>query len=352
MPHFGDERSTADSKMTEADGRNLDERTTTALRSVFGDSIAVSSITPIDHGRGVFSHVMQAQVDRSPGSVAVKLLRSDANGAAALTSGAVAREILAYEHLLPVTKGVSVPEFFGISHDERNTPTIILQDLSGMRFADQVTGLTDGDIRAITQELITLHNEWAVSEQLDTIGIRRSTPSLLPADALARGAAMLDTAWANISAERRSALQALAANREAAVHAFGSAGTPTLCHGDPRGDNVAFTEAGRAILFDWQQIAVQVGEADVAWLLATSTNAATRRAIEGDILASYALARGQDAATTWHRYVVGMVLPGLAVLMLAQRAVDDEHGQGLVRSSIERIADAVIDLRVTEAISQ
>ncbi len=330
---------------------NLGERTAAALMSVFGDQITIGSLAPVDHGRGVFSHVMRAEIGGTPSSVAVKLLRSDANGAAAITSGAVQREILAYKELLPSTEGVAAPEFFGVSIDNRDIPSLVLQDLSTFRHADQVAGLQDADLRAVIAELIALHNSWVGRPDLPGIGVRHSTPAHLPAEGIQRGAALLDTRWASVSAERRSALQALASHRQAAVEAFVAEGDPTLCHGDPRADNVAFDHDGRAILFDWQQVAVQFGEADVSWLMATSVDRAVRRSIEGDVLASYAMARRQDAATTWRRYVVGMALPGLAVLLLAQRSVDDERSESLVRTSIERIADAVIDLRLTESVT-
>lgn len=330
---------------------NLGERTIEAVRSVFGDDVSVGSASPIDHGRGVFSHVMRAELGGAPtSSVAVKLLRSDANGAAALTSGAVAREILAYEELLPATPAVAAPELFGVSVDSRNMPALVLEDLSSHRHADQVSGLGGDDLRAVVAELIELHSAWADHPELHEIAVRHSTPAHLPEDGLLRGAELLDTKWAAVSAERRSALQALASHHREAVGAFGAEDASTLCHGDPRGDNVAFDSNGRAVLIDWQQIAVQFGEADLAWLLATSVDRDNRRSIEGDIVASYGLARRQDAATTWRRYVTGMILPGLAVLLLAQRSVDDERTERFVRTSIERIADAVIDLRVTETI--
>lgn len=330
---------------------DLGDRTTAAVRATFGDDVVIRSITPVDHGRGVFSHVMRAELDGPVPSVAVKLLRSDANGAAALTSGAVSREILAYQELLPVTEGVWSPTFFGISVDERDVPSFVMQDLSTLRHMDQVDGLTDRDLRAVTAELIALHASWAGRPELDAIDVRRSTPSHLPGEGIERGAALLDTRWANISAERRSALQALAAHREDAIRAFNAEENLTLCHGDPRGDNVAFDHDGRAVLFDWQQLAIQMGEADLAWLLATSVDRETRRSLEGDIVASYAMARQQDAASTWRRYVKGMVLPGLAVLLLAQRETDDDRSHRFIETSIERIADAVIDLGVAEAVS-
>jgi len=331
---------------------NLGERTTAALRSVFGAETRIGSITPIDQGRGVFSHVMRAELGGAPSSVAVKLLKFDANGAAAITSGAVDREILAYQHVLPTTPGVSAPELFGVSIDDRDLPALVLQDLSSFRHADQVEGLSNADLRAVAVELTALHTAWAGRPELADLTVRRSAPAHLPPVGIERGVALLDTRWSDVSGERRSALQALSAHRHDAVEIFVSEGETTLCHGDPRGDNVAFDHDGRAVLFDWQQMAIQFGEADVSWLLATSVDRDTRRSAEGDVLASYAMARHQDAATTWRRYVVGMTLPGLAVLLLAQRDVDDERSERFIRTSIERIADAIIDLRVTDTVSR
>lgn len=329
----------------------MGERTAAAVRDVFGDEVELGTITAIDLGRGVFSHVTRVELSGDPSSVAVKLLRSDPNGAVALTSGAVDREILAYQTVLPATPGVCAPELFGVSIDERMTPSLVMTDLSSMRHVDQVNGLGDTDLRAIVIELAALHNTWASNADLDRLDVRRSTPASLPADAIERGASILDTRWSDITAERRHALHELVAKREAAVAAFTNEGGATLCHGDPRADNVAFDHDGRAILFDWQQLAIQFGEADISWLLATSVDGDRRRSLEGDILASYAMTRRQDAATTWRRYVIGMTLPGLAVMLLAQRVVDDERTERLVRTSIERIADAVTDLRVATLVS-
>lgn len=330
---------------------NVVDRTTRAVHAVLGDDIDIRSVTPVDHGRGVFSHVVRAELAGPIGSAVVKLLRSDANGASALTSGAVAREALAYERLLPQTPSVAAPTFYGSDRDERSVPAFVLQDLSNFRHVDQVGGLTDADLRAVTAELIALHTAWAEHDELHSLPVRHQAPAHFPKEAIERGAAILDVRWRSVSAERRSSLQALAAIHQTAVEAFSNEGGATLCHGDPRGDNIAFDADGRAILFDWQQIAVQIGEADLAWLLATSADTASRRNIEGDLVASYAMARHQDAATTWRRYVVGTTLPGLAVMLLAQRDVDDERSERFVRTSIERIADAVTDLRVVESVS-
>ena len=266
-----------------------------------------------------------------------------------MSSGAAGREVLAYGTILPSTPTVSAPRCFGIGTDPVGRPAPVLEDLSGHRWSDQMDGLALSDLRLVATELVQLHRRWADADQLAAIEVRRSTPASLPDHGIDLGLAAL-TEW-DLPASCRVALARLAEHRIDAVRAFGSVEANTLCHGDPRADNVAFVEGGRAVLFDWQQIAVQFGEADLAWLLATSTTPALRRAVESDLVASYALARGQDAETTWRRYVLGMTLPGLAVLFLAQRTATEEGTRRFITTSIERIATAVDDLGLVDLVS-
>jgi aminoglycoside phosphotransferase (APT) family kinase protein len=311
-----------------------------------GPGQTIRSMASIDGGRGMFSHVWQCTLDGAVGSVAVKMLRADSNGEAAITSGAVAREVLAYQTILPATPLVSAPHCFGITNDADGHPAFVFEDLSAHHTSDQLDGLDNAEVRAVTLELIALHEAWSEHSDLDRIEVRRATPASLPDAGIERGLDVLDSEWASIDPTRRSALRRLADHRSAPIDAFVDEGGTTLCHGDPRADNVMFDDNGRAVLFDWQQMAIQFGEADLAWLLATSVTPERRRTIESDVVASYAIARGQDAVTTWRRYVLGMVLPGLAVLFLAQRQTSDPRSRALVETSIDRIATAVDDLGV------
>lgn len=324
------------------------------VAAVFGDDVEPASVENIDGGRGVFSHVVRCRLQSQdssrelPKTVAIKWLRDNANGASAMSSGAASREVLAYERLLPATPTVSAPRCFGVGADSRGRPALVLEDLSEERWSDQLDGLSPHDLRLVTAELICLHEQWAGAAELDTLEVRRSTPSNLPVEGIANGLRALE-GW-DVAPDHVEALQRLADVRTAAVAAFVGEKAPTLCHGDPRADNVAFRH-NRAVLFDWQQLAVQFGESDLAWLLATSATPDVRRQVESDIVASYALARNQDAATTWRRYAVGMVLPGLAVLFLAQRTADDERTQRFIATSVQRIAIAVDDLGVADVVS-
>lgn len=318
------------------------------IHEVLGTGRHVRSIEEVGGGRGVFSQVLRCTFDNHE-PVVVKLLRSDANGAAAVSMGAAAREVMAYQTILPATPTVAAPRCLGVAPDNAARPAIVLEDLSHHRSTDQLVGLGEADVRAVVAELIALHVAWADASRLQTIEVRRSTPTLLSDSGIDAGVRALQNPA--IAPSHRAALTALADARTAAVELFGHEGGDTLCHGDARADNVAFDADGRAALFDWQQMAVQFGEADLAWLMATSLTPTVRSAIEADVVASYALARNQDAATTWRRYVLGMVLPGLSVLFLAQRSSDDDRTRRFIDLSVQRIATAVEQLDVVGLVS-
>jgi len=89
------------------------------------------------------------------------------------------------------------------------------------------------------------------------------------------------------------------------------------------------------VVFDWQQIAVQLGESDLAWLAATSLTVPIRRGAEGDLVAA--------AGGSFDRYRLGLALPGLAVLLLAQRELPAPRARRFVAVSLERIAAALAD---------
>ncbi len=291
----------------------------------------------IGHGRGVFSDVWRVRsITGTVGapSVVVKMPRAGPNGDAARRSGAYDRERLAYSSLL-IDK-LPVPHCFGIS-DTPDGPAIVLDDLTSLRFVDQLDGLHSSDVLAVVDSLAVCHRSMDI-RGADALGVRRNTPSTFSQEVLSRGLRSLPLAVGPIFAS-------LLEQMDQRVAQFAALTDPVLCHGDPRADNVAFDDAAdspSAILYDWQQIAIQAGEADLAWLLATSVDAESRRMVEPLVMARYAQASGRSLAEVMQRYRIAMVVPGLAVLLLAQRRAEGRLGD-LVRISIERIAAAVED---------
>ncbi|MGF1599517.1 MAG: phosphotransferase family protein [Acidimicrobiales bacterium] len=304
-------------------------------------------------GRGVFSQVTRVALrwpagHDGPASVVLKVPAAGANGIAAARAGAYRREALAYRRVLP-SSPVAHPHPYlvetspapGAADDggERQVEIVhlVLEDLGHHRRVDQVDGLGADDAVAVAVELRRFHDRWAGDAALDDLDVRRATPTALDPAALERGVDVLRTRWADrVDPAAAAALARAFADRAELVARFAAAGPVTLCHGDPRADNLVFGEDGRPVLFDWQQLAVQIGEADLAWLAATSLTVDDRRRADRALVEAY--------GTTVDRYRAGLVLPALAVLLLVQREADDERTRRFIAASVDRIGTAVADL--------
>ena len=332
----------------------------------------IDRLTDVNLGRGAFSVVLRAELTHDPDadhrkpvtsagsakrqtpepngaselptSVVAKLPVEGPNGQAAITGGAYAREALAYRSIVQHSP-VRTPTLYALQQPADGTSLLLLEDLSPFRAADQLDGLAAGDALEVVSALSRLHQSWQEPGRLADLAVRRNTVAGFAPDALERGLKALTSKWGDeVSQQQRETFSRLVRARQGLVERF-EAETPTLCHGDPRADNLAFDDrasqpdgSGSVILFDWQQLAVQFGEADVAWLAATSLAAPVRRTLDEPMIAAY---RGD-----MDRYRLGFALPGLAVLMLAQREFPTERAKRFVSISLQRIAAALDDLEV------
>ncbi len=313
------------------------------LRDHLGDALEVTRIEPIT-GRGVFSIVERCHLRGSAAPAATVVVKRPTDGPnhrAALDGGAYRREALAYRELGEVLDGLGPACHATVDHDDGGI-TFVLEDLerSG-RAADQVVGLTADDAHAVLDTLARWHRRGA---ELDLAGldVRRSTPSLIP---LAAATAGLD----RLPPGERAVFAALLERAPALIEAFDARSDITLCHGDPRGDNVVIVDdpsgaEAPARLLDFQQLAVQTRGADLAWLLATSLDPDVRRAHWSGLMGAYSEATGRPIHEAEEATRIGTLLPGLAVLLLVQREVSDGRGRAMVARSVERISAMVADL--------
>lgn len=320
--------------------------------SLVGEAFGLSSTTtqPFDlvamsdanRGRGVFAEVIRARLSwtepgAGPNSVVVKIPASGVNGEAAATSGAYRREALAYRELLGRSP-IGSPHAY-LVHSDGDLASFVLADLGDHRFVDQLDGLGADDAGAVALELARFHRFWRSAPELARLDVRRATPRVLDPATLQAGLSSLSTRWLyDVDDEIRSAFADLLDRRDELVEAFASVGPPTLCHGDPWADNLAFDADGTPVLYDWQQLAVQFGSADLAWLVSTSLTPEIRRALLDDIVEVY--------GTTIDELRLGLVLPGLAVLLLCQRELADDRTRRFIIASINRIGSALVDLDV------
>lgn len=330
-------------------------------RRAFGPAaFSIDRLDDVNRGRGAFSVVLRAELTwleppddggepgnaegrpnplesaERPLSVVAKLPVPGPNGQAAAASGAYRRESLAYRDVLPHSPIAHPKAWAIVDGPDGDTCSLLLQDLSDHRLADQLDGLAPADAIAIARSLARFHRAWAEPAQLLGDAVRRNTLAGFTATALDAGLLALDERWSEVLEPAERAVYAeLVAAHPALAERFGTH-PATLCHGDPRADNLAFDPVdGHPVLFDWQQMAVQFGEADVAWLAATSLTIETRRQVEHDLV--------DAAGGVLDRYRLGLALPGLAVLLLAQRELPTERGRRFVALSLQRIAAALAD---------
>ena len=314
------------------------------IADAFPHPFSIRSISDANQGRGVFSQVLRVELEwvtdtaKGPRSVIAKFPANDANGEAGRRSGAYEREAMAYRQLLPDSP-VQAPIAHLVRPDGNRGASFVLEDLTEHRRVDQLDGLSLTDCLAVTAELRRLHQHWQQRAELAGLDLRRATPTTFDHKSLKTGLDVLTSRWGSwLDSDQLRAFQRLVHHRVDLVTAFAQAGVPTLCHGDPRADNLVFDRSGRPILFDWQQIAIQLGEADLAWLAATSLTVDDRRHADTELVSAY--------GTSLDRYRLGFILPGLAVLLLAQRRVNDSRSTRFISTSLTRIGSALSDLEI------
>lgn len=319
------------------------------VRAAFGPSVTVLSQIDVGGGRGAFSDVIRLDLaghDSIPATAVAKLPVENTNRDAAAASGAYRREATAYDHLLPLSPVAHPCLYASVTADA--TAAFLIEDLTSLRRVDQLDGLDAADAVAVAAALDRLHGFWRQQIEIPgnmvhKLAIRRSAVAGFRLDSLSRGLGVVRTRWVEVTPSEADAFADLLANAPALIEAFtlAAANNPTLCHGDPRADNISFADDGSAVLFDWQQIAVQFREADLAWLTATSLSTEVRRDCTDDLL--------RDMGADVDRFRLGLVLPGLAALLLAQREADHLRTRRLVETSLRRIAAALVDHDVANA---
>ena len=171
-----------------------------------------------------------------------------------------ASEVRFYREVAPVV-GVRVPKCFAAEASPDGT-RLVLEDLSTWsRFADP---------RAVATQLARLHRRWEGDVIECWPWLRR--PGL--------GAELIgdlfDRTWPRIAArtdlmpEVHALGEALVGRVEEAELAEGTAGPPTLCHGDASLKNVFSSPSGEIAFVDWEDVRCGAGVADLAWLLVSS----------------------------------------------------------------------------------
>ncbi len=171
-----------------------------------------------------------------------------------------ASEVRFYREVAPVV-GVRVPKCFAAESSPNGT-RLVLEDLSSWsRLADP---------GAVAAELARLHRRW------EGDAIRRWPWLRRPGLGTELIGDLFDRTWPKVAARKdlmpevRALGEALVGGVEAAELAEGTAGPPTLCHGDASLKNVFSSPSGEIAFVDWEDVRCGAGVTDLAWLLVSS----------------------------------------------------------------------------------
>ncbi len=326
----------------------MDPLLTELLQAAFGQPVpTVLTNTDAGQDHGVFSHVRRLQLEPPTASVdlpryvVAKLPVEGPNGTAAAKSGAYRREAEAYRRLLPGSP-VDVPKSLAIVNSADDRFSFLLEDLTGLRRTDQLDGLDTVDAHAVSTVLSRFHQHWASRlGEIELPSIGRTITSQLGRASLDAGLAELRAQWGDgIEDESVRAFERLVGVAGNISGKNTNHNNLTLCHGDPRADNIVFAPDGRPIIFDWQQVVIQPGEFDLSWLAATSLDTAARRSCERSLVESY--------GGSFKTYRAGFAVPALLVLLLIQRQLPSPRLRQVAAMSVRRIGQALVDLEVAE----
>jgi len=270
--------------------------------------------------------------------------------------GFYGREVLVYQELGP-DLGLRPPDLYFARHDpETDDFVILMEDLSHLRCADQLTGCSIDDARTVVTELARHHAAWWRDPRLDHLPYVQdwSQPPYPQYNGHAGKDAwpIIEERFGHLIPDRIRVLgDAWGDVGPALMQNFGD-GAVTLTHGDVRLDNIFFDDRDDEPLsiLDWQIAGRGPGATDLGYFMSQSLAVDDRRRYEDELTRRYhdeLLAGGvtdYPFAEFWDDYRRAVLfclcypLQGGAVELVNDRAV------ALATAMLERSLNAIIDL--------
>jgi aminoglycoside phosphotransferase (APT) family kinase protein len=338
-----------------AEGSLLTTETVTSLRS-----------TLIGEGVGVLSRIYRVEPTYSqsvsgPSSLIVKIATdNEVYRFTADVLSAFRREMVFYAELAHTAPFVTPRCFAAVQATENSDFTLVMEDLAGRRFQDQLDGSTWDDTLAAIRAIASFHAAWMDKVHpypdlylpLDNEGYRALLPMLFDQNWPAAQEVFAQLITPDIKAFGDTWSQHI----DFMLSALNAPYT-TLAHGDWRADNVLFdAEDGSVVGIDFQLLGVGCGTYDVAYYVSQSVDSHERAGRDRDLVEVYVDAlrsHGIDAdfETAWRQYRVGLLFclsypvnGGLAYDALPDR------GKRLMKSMFARASTAITDTNALDVL--
>ena len=313
-------------------------------------------VQDIGTGVGVFGEIVRLKLTwgspdaKLPKTVVAKFPSRDAqNLEVAAGLKIYPREVGFFERLAAATPLRSPKRYHAQLMDPMHF-VLLPQDISqDYQLGDQLLGATATQVVAAARALADLHAAWWKSphvEALDWIP-RPNEPSYLATvpQLYSAGLGILEGSG-EADRELLGFLKAVEKQTPKALHSMAS-DPVTLCHGDPRLDNIFFASDGSPVFIDFQLMLRQRGASDLGYLMLTS--------VEPEI----AISNWEQALDAWYRALLAQGVEGYewpdavrhykisvayysagAMAMLALET-GNERGAALTQKYVERLRHAL-----------
>jgi aminoglycoside/choline kinase family phosphotransferase len=275
---------------------------------------------------------------------------SPASRTAAKVTRAYEVEARFYQHLAPRLP-VRAPRCYLSCYDERSRAvTLLLEDVSTGRVADQVAGCDRGDVERAVDQLAALHGPMWADPALASLGWlpRHDGPDAAWMASLVKRIypRFLRRFGDRLKPQVTGILEVFVPKVEQYLR--DRPGPRTVVHGDFRADNLIVGE-GRITVLDWQTAAHEPAATDLSYFLGASVDVGQRREIERSVVRHYVGALGDYGVTLsiddcwrdYRRYAFG----GLLMSMIGSALVaPTDRGEDLFATMTNRHGTHAIDL--------
>ena len=289
--------------------------------------------------------------DAGPPTCVVKLTAaSPASRTAAKVTRAYEVEARFYQHLasrLPVHS----PRCYVSCYDEQSRAfTLLLEDVSTGRVADQVKGCDPGDVERAVDELAALHGPMWGNPALASLAWlpRHDGPDAAWMASLVRTVypRFLRRFGDRLTPQVINLLDVFVPKVE--QYLLNRPGPRTLVHGDFRADNLVVAE-GQITVLDWQTAAHEPAATDLSYFLGASVDVEQRREIERSVVRHYVGALSSYGVTLsvddcwcdYRRYALGGLLMSIIGSSLVART---DRGEDMFAIMANRHGMHAIDL--------
>ncbi len=329
----------------------------TEVLAAAGIDAAVSDVSVSAVGTGQMAScyrlVIRYARGEGPGQLIAKLPSADpaVRAGAAMT---YRTEVSFYRDIAP-RLAIAVPEsYLAVVNDDATSFTLLLQDMSPASVGDQIAGCTAAQAKDAVVALAGLHaGSWCdpAVRSIDTIipsaaALAELTGPMLGGAAEAfLGRRQLDPATARVFTGFASIFPAWVTGRPSPF---------ALVHNDYRLDNLLFAPAASGLpavtAVDWQSLSTGLPLRDVAYLIGTGLDPATRRDHERAIVRAYfdrlieLGVTGYTAEQCWEDYRYGLFQGPYICILGEAVAAPTERGLAMFTVMAERSAAAIRDL--------